>query len=52
MLKWAEYLNKEKDAGYAVLHIGFAYFECIASFLKGEELKWKRQYVKQRLKAN
>jgi len=29
-------LNKNEHAGFAVLHIGFSYFETIASFLKGE----------------
>lgn len=37
MLDWADHLNQQEHAGFAVLHLALSYFESIAIFLKGEE---------------
>ena len=35
-LDWADYLNKEEHAGFAVLQLSFSYFEAIAIYETGE----------------
>jgi len=41
MLDWAVHLNKKEHAGFAALHIGLAYFESIAVFIKGKDSNGK-----------